>query len=86
MPYKEIKDFSGTIWHIDSEQPFSVKQCPNCGKPLRVTLAFLEASLVETVIFRNSEGKILGMFDTKGFPADGEPITCHFCGYVDKHS
>lgn len=81
---KMLTDFSGQTWYVESDKEIAIKPCPACGKPLEVSFLSMEPP-VSIIAFRNSEGKILGMFDTEAFISPF-PTRCHFCGYEDRHS
>jgi len=74
---KVLTDFSGQVWYVESDKEISVEACPACGKPLKVSFLSTEPP-VSTIVFRNNEGKILGMFDTEAFKNSLPPIRCHF--------
>ena len=80
-----LTDLSGQIWYVESDKEISVKACPKCGKPLKVQSLSTEAP-VKTISFRNSEGKILGIFDTEAFKISPPFSICYFCGFEDRHS
>lgn len=89
MSHIEIRDFRGNEWYIDSDQDVACTQCPQCGRPMKVTV-LAPSPKITHVIFRNEKGEAVLNIDTEAFPplpTTGVPFSrCYFCGYLEPES